>query len=133
MTLSNWERIKEFILLLVMFIGLPSWDAHSDVYLAVSAMLNGQYIWGSLLLAPVLLNLCFVSLAWWKFEEPGNKKFSWILVLLCLWPQFRATQLLYVICWKGDEERMKEKKWFEQKVGMLEPFLQTMPQVRMNN
>ena len=132
MTLSRGERIKEFVLLSVMSIGLPSWDAYADVYLAISAIMNGQVIWGSLLLAPVLLNLIFVSIAWWKFEDPGAKKYTWILVLLCFWPQYRAFRLMFVICWKGEEEGMKEKKWFEQKVGTLEPFLEAMPQVRIN-
>ena len=42
----------------------------------------------------ILANFLFTTLAWWRLEPPQRKRWSWVFLLLQLWPQLRAFQVL---------------------------------------
>ena len=58
-----------------------------------------------------------------------DRRWTWILVILMVWPQWRAGHLLYDIVVLGEEETLERKKEFERQIGGLEPFSESAPQV----
>ena len=58
--------------------------------------------WGISLTIPILLTFCFTTIHWWKMESKEGKCWTWVLVLLQLWPQYRAIRLIYTLVWKGE-------------------------------
>ena len=133
MALGWKEKAKECLLLCIFSIGLPTYDAFFDLYFSIIAIMGGHYRWGFSLLAPVLLNLSFTAFTWWKMDQgktwTENRKWTWLLLILMVWPQWRAANLLFSIVIQGGEEALESKKEFERRVGGLEPFLESTPQV----
>ena len=58
-----------------------------------------------------------------------DRRWTWVLLILMVWPQWRAANLLYRNVIQGEEEALEKKKEFERRVGGLEPFLESSPQV----
>ena len=130
----GWKvKAKECFLLVVFSIGLPTYDACFDLYFSILAIMGGHYHWGFSLLAPVLLNLSFTTITWWRMDRGEtwveDRRWTWVLLILMVWPQWRAANLLYRIVIQGEEEALEKKKEFERRVGGLEPFLESAPQV----
>ena len=117
--------------------------------------------WGVSLTIPILLTSCFTAIHWWKMESKGAKCWTWVLVLLQLWPQYRAIRLIYTLVWKGeradnvhannrenkmtrynicficyqqsgDEKGLQEKQDFQERVSSIEPFFEATPQARLS-
>ena len=72
---------------------LPTIDMCLDTALVQKLFLNGY--WGSSVIVTtgILTNFLFSSLAWWRLEPAGQKKWSWIFLVLQLWPQLKAFQV----------------------------------------
>ena len=77
---------------------------------------------------PMLLNYTFTIYKWWSFEEPGNKWWSWMLVLLQLWQPWRALKVLFLL-YKNDDHAQGKKKIMMREVASIEPFLESVPAV----
>ena len=65
---------------------------------------------------------------WVLIEKGPKKRFTWILVLLQLWPQFRAVMVI-IRLGKRKSNAEKEKKAFKRVLTPLEPYLESLPQV----
>ena len=125
MTLPWTKRAFACVPLLLFSVILSTFDSGYDLYLGITAILLGQVRWGCAILGPVLLNLLFTSWTWHKLEK---NRWTLVLLLTFLWPQYRALKLVYRIGWKGDEAGLEEKKEFHQRIGCLEPFIEAIPQ-----
>ena len=134
MALSRKEKALQGLLLLVLSIALPTWDAIFDLKFSFIAIHGGHYHWGFSLLAPVLLNMALTFFTWWAMDRgetwAEDRRWTWILVIFMLWPQWKACVLLYDIVIRGDEEALERKKEFDRRIKGLEPFLEAAPQVR---
>ena len=78
------------------------------------------------LLLGLFINFFFISLAWWRLESAADKRWSWLLLLLQVWPQSRAVKVIWLV-WTGDPNASKEKARLDREVGGLEPFLEATP------
>ena len=134
MALGRMNRVGQGFLLLFMSITLPTMDAAFDLYYSLLAIHGGHYHWGFSLLAPVLLNMALTFFTWMKMDRgetwSEDGRWTWVLVILLVWPQWRAIHFFHKIVIRGDEEALERKKEFERRVGGLEPFLEAAPQVR---
>ena len=108
-------------------VSLPSWDVYSDLGL-IYALLTGDI--GSeshpkfaiAMFCPVLLNTVFMIQQWWNFERKTstkNKIWTFFLVLIQFWPQWKMIQVLYMGLIKKDPEWIKEKENLLKNVGNL--------------
>ena len=79
--------------MIVVSIILPTIDIYLDIALMQKLFLNGYWGWGVSVIGGSVTNFLFTSFAWWRMESPKQKKWSWIFLLLQLWPQLRAFQV----------------------------------------
>ena len=108
-------------------VGLPSWDVYSDLGL-IYALLTGNIgreshpKFAIAMFCPILLNMVFIIPQWWKFERKTNTKnkiWTFLLVLIQFWPQWKMIQVLYMGLIKKDSEWIKEKEKIQRNVGNL--------------
>ena len=106
MALSRKEKALQGLLLLVLSITLPTIDAIFDLQFSFIAIQGGHYHWGFSLLAPVLLNMVFTFFTWMKLDRgetwAEDRRWTWLLVILLVWPQWRAIHFFYNIVIRGD-------------------------------
>ena len=106
------------------------------VVLGLTFIAKGKIWWGISVLFPVVVNTMMTMLIWWRFEEKKLKKWSWILVLSQIWPQFKAARIVYMF-WNGhksgNQDLMRHaeraKIEFQRGITTLEPFVESVPQV----
>ena len=87
------EDVVTPALKLVIFnIILPCIDIFFDARLILR--LHPQYL-GCLLVivSGLLLHFIFTCFAWWRLEPRGQKKWSWIFLILQIWPQMKAVEV----------------------------------------
>ena len=87
------DAITPSMMLIVFNIILPTVDIFLDTALVQKLFLNGYWCSGLAVTAGIVTNFLFTSLVWWRMESPEQKKWSWIFLLLQLWPQLRAFQV----------------------------------------
>ena len=113
-------------------VGLPSWDVYSDLGF-IYALLTGIPNWSNdrlelhpkfaiAMFCPILLNMVFIIPQWWKFERKTNTKnkiWTFLLVLIQFWSQWKMMQVLCMGLIKKDPEWIKEKENLQRNVGNL--------------
>ena len=75
---------------------------------------------------PVLLAMFFILPHWWNNEKKTtrwNKIFTFALVLLQFYPQWKMLNVLYMGLWKKDAKWKEEKEKLQRNVGSLGKFL----------
>ena len=87
------DAITPSMMLIVFNVILPTIDIFLDTALVQKLFLNGYWCSGLAVTAGIVTNFLFTSLAWWRMESAEQKKWSWIFLLLQLWPQLRAFQV----------------------------------------
>ena len=129
------RRILIILQHIVLDILLPTSDLSGDVNFAISAFASENYGIGCLMVFPVLLNMIFNSYKWVStdYDSKKEKRFTWILVVLSLWPQYQVVKLLLVI-FRGKSrdvwQPMQNKiKW---ELSYIEPFFEAIPQFFMS-
>ena len=88
-----FEDVVTPALKLVIFnITLPCIDLYFDTRLI--PRLNPQYL-GCLVVvvSGLLLHFIFTCFAWWRLEPRAQKKWSWIFLILQIWPQMKAVEV----------------------------------------
>ena len=78
-------------------------------------------------ISPTLTNFVFTIYSWYYFEPKNDKKYSWIFLILQLWPQICAIRIIILIV-KNDSIWKQEKALMDRSIGLLEPFLESIPQ-----
>ena len=114
--------------LLIFDVGVPFADNTSDIRLIVEWYITGNWKYATGMLIPFLLNVFANIYHWWKWDSKSEKKYTWLLIILQLWPIYRAIKLAIKIVKKipGAEA---EKKKFESEIVTLEPYLESLPSV----
>ena len=77
------------------------------------------------MLMPVLLAMLFILPHWWNNEKKTtscNKIFTFALVLLQFYPQWKMLNVLYIGLWKKDAKWKEEKERFQENIGSLGKF-----------
>ena len=129
----NTDLIPDYLTPTLILVGiniiLPSLDLYRDISM-MTRLFNTDYYeyswWIGFLFLCLLINFFFTSLAWWRLETAGDKRWSWLLLLLQIWPQSRAVRVIW-FTWTGDPKASQEKAKLDREVGGLEPFLEAMP------
>ena len=94
------DFVTPVLKLLTFNIVLPFIDIYFDIRLIHK--LQPQHL-GCLLviLSGLILHFIFTCFAWWRLEPRAQKKWSWIFLILQIWPQMKAVQvrqrLIFVI------------------------------------
>ena len=94
------DFVTPVLKLLAFNIILPFIDIYFDIRLILK--LHPQHV-GCLLviLSALFLHFIFTCFAWWRLEPRAQKKWSWIFLILQIWPQMKAVQvsqrLIFVI------------------------------------
>ena len=86
------DVVTPVLKLLIFNLLLPCIDIFFDARLILS--LHPQYL-GCLLVivAGLLLHFIFTCFTWWRLEPRAQKKWSWIFLILQIWPQMKAVQV----------------------------------------
>ena len=87
------DSVTPSIKLFMFNIVLPTMDIFLDINMIQKLFTNGYWGCGTLVVTGIITNSIFTSLAWWRLEPRDQKKWSWIFLLIQLWPQLRALQV----------------------------------------
>ena len=88
---------------------LPTLDVYGDASLIIPWLYRGHYKYAGLMTIPMILNYTFTVYKWWTIEKPSNRKWSWVLVVLQLWQQWRALKIIYMFYKKNKCAEEKKK------------------------
>ena len=125
---SNKQKLLQVMPLIVLDIGLPTSDVFSDIIGIITLYQAGLAPYATRLLMPLILNVVFTTFAWWRMDSPQEKRFTWALLLMQLWPQYRAVKIILKIL-KEDQTYIEDKFILERDVSILEPFIESVPTV----
>ena len=120
------NKYQKFVAPLLLDIGLPTLDVVSDVILIVTWFLAGHWKYGSLMIIPLIPQFLWTCYKWFQTEKSSAKKWSWIFLLLQLWPQLQALKLLRQI-YAGNEKKVTKQEKFINDFCLTEPFLESLP------
>ena len=84
---------------------------------------NGLPKWGSLLLAPFLLNYLLSWNLWRRMEK--NKRLSWIPALVNCYPQYNAAKVIHAF-WTNPQGAQKKKNTFLREASEIEVFAESV-------
>ena len=107
----------------------PTVDIWLDLSLAHTAFTTGQGhpIWGSLLLAPFVVSFLVTLIFWIVYEKPQAKRWSWTLLLLQIWPQMKACNIIRLSYKDEAKSEKKEKNMIMGQLGNIESLFEAMP------
>ena len=110
---------------------LPTSDAFGDIKFAISAFYSQNPGIGCLMILPVVLNTAFTYYKWFSTDHDTQKekRFTWLLVVLNLWPQYQVLKLILLILrgkskdiWEPVQDKIKRE------ISFIEPFVEAIPQ-----
>ena len=110
---------------------LPTSDAFGDIKFAISAFYSQNPGIGCLMILPVVLNMAFTFYKWFSTDHDTQKekRFTWLLVVLNLWPQYQVLKLILLILrgkskdiWEPVQDKIKRE------ISFIEPFIEAIPQ-----
>ena len=112
------------------------WQTHTDIN--AGRVVGGHichllFIYGVTISLPILLNFIFnVFVFCDDVKNKTSHPAEVILVILLVYPQWRVLKYLfrYVVYHKSETQLEEEKAAYERDVGSLEPFLESLWQVR---
>ena len=78
---------------------VPTVDVFGDINFAYQAFSTQYYGVGCMMMFPVLLSIIFNFYKWFStdFDTDKEKRYTWLLVILCMWPQYQVIKLLLSI------------------------------------
>ena len=137
---NDYQILKVALLMIAFGIFLPTLDSYSDAALSYS-FFTGTYepycglggscipkkhpMYGSMILAPILLATFFTSFHWWKKEDTLRKRLLTLPLLLGqLWPQWQVLRILRMM-WKRDGHWKAEREKLQKEIGSLGKYLTT--------
>ena len=113
--------ILSILPMLVLDVALPLSDNVSDLALILRWYLSGHAKYATGMLIPFLMNVCGNIYNWWKWDSKKEKKFTWMLLILQLWPVYRAIKVIILI-FKKDPHAEEAKNKFECQIAGLEAY-----------
>ena len=129
--MASYATVFTVIRLITFGVGLRTFDTYGDINFALQAFTTKNYLISCLILSPVLICLGFTFKVWKdsSFDNSKEKRWSWILVLLNLWPQYQVAKLLGLIIRGISDFDLKEKEdKLERQLLYIEPWIEAIPQ-----
>ena len=71
---------------MIVDVGVPFMDNVSDIRLILKWYTTGHVKFAIAMLIPFLLNVTANIYHWWKWDSNTEKKYTWLLIILQLWP-----------------------------------------------
>ena len=111
---------------------VPTVDVFGDINFAYQAFSTQYYGVGCMMMFPVLLSIIFNFYKWFStdFDTDKEKRYTWLLVILCMWPQYQVIKLLLSIChgkskviWNAMQVKIKTQ------LSFIEPFVEAIPEL----
>ena len=124
-----WVKFYSFIQHIIFDILLPTADTFGDVNFAISAFSTQHYGISCLMITPVFFNVLFNAYMWktTTFDSTNERRFTWILVGLNIWPQYQIAKLLISII-KSKENWKERQTKIKNQISYIEPFIEAIPQ-----
>ena len=96
--------------LLIFNIIMPCVDFYFDAVLIRILFSNN---WGCLfiLVCALATNFLFTSFAWWRIEPKRQKAWTWIFLILQIWPQLKAVQVQLVVFVSTQPTYLRPSGW----------------------
>ena len=107
---------------------LPTVDAYSDATLVIPWYYAGHYKFAIAMTVPGVLNYAFTAYKWWSMEKRAEKKWTWALLLIQFWQQFRALKVIRLI-YKKDPQASKKRQELMKEISSIEPFFESIPSI----
>ena len=107
---------------------LPTLDVHGDASLVGPWYNYGHYRYAALMTIPMALNYILTFIKWCAVENRSDKKWTWILVILQLWQQWRVLKVITLI-FKKDARAQDKKKTLLKDLSGIEPFFESAPAI----
>ena len=107
---------------------MPSIDVYSDFTLIVGWYWYHHWKYALSMTIPLMLQFLATIYKWIRLEKRESKKWSWPLLMLQFWPQWRALRIIH-LDFKNDEKTGRKKKVLMQEVNSAEPFLEAWPSI----
>lgn len=124
--MENQSRSKNILPSVMFDVVLPTLDVYSDLSLIIPWFIIGHGGYGLSMTVPLLFQFASTAYKWFKMETPQDKKWSWVFLILQLWPQLKAFRVILLI-YKNDRRANAEKKALNSEIGTTEPFLEAWP------
>ena len=102
---------------------LPSIDVYSDFSLILGWFWYGHFEYAISMTFPIILQFLSTIYNWFRLEKNESKKWSWPILLLQFWPQWRAIRIMNIDIKKGRKAEAKRKDLMRE-VTSAEPFLE---------
>ena len=118
--------IKKVLPSVLFDVVLPTFDVYSDISLIIVWLIGGHWIYALCMTVPPFVQFLSTIYKWNKIEMPQDKRWSWIFLLLQLWPQLKAIRVIRLL-YKNDSKADEEKKLLHTEIGSTEPFLEAWP------
>ena len=113
--MSGVTEIKSILPTLIFDITVPFADNVSDIRLILEWYISGNWKFSTSMLIPFLLNVSANIYHWWKWDSKTEKRFTWLLLIIQLWPFYRAVKLAYKM-FKKIPGAEAEKKYLTKKL-----------------
>ena len=105
--------MKDVVLTFVFGVCTPSFDIYSDLALIIELLPNHPDL-SFALACPMIASTVFILPHWWQLEQTMHKKiYTFPLVILQFYYQYKMIQVLYLGIYK------KDKQWKQQKDTLL--------------
>ena len=116
--------IATVLLMLSFSVLLPTGDVFSDIIFTTGLFLKGHYKFGACSIVPLSISWMMIAVQWFKTEskEKRHKLKTLPLLLLQVYPQWRALRVLYYGKIKRDPRWRKMKEEFEIGISHLGKF-----------
>ena len=90
---------SEWITIIIFDVIFPTWDVFSDLSLIINWLWNSHTTYAIFVSIPLLCKFLFICYKWYMIEK--RKKWTWILLLAQIWPQWRSARVARLL-YKGD-------------------------------
>ena len=121
--------IKELVLMICIMVLLPTVDVGTDLELAI-IWFSTRRAWSISIICTIIGHTICSAILWYFLEPGSRKRYSWIFVISQTYPQYRAAFIIYDFITKCPDEAAKERRSiYDQKIGTIEPFIESVPQV----
>ena len=119
---------SEWLTLLLFDVGLPTVDVYSDLSLIISWLVYHHWRYAFGLLIPILLKFILITYKWYMIEKKEDKRWSWLLLLAQVWPQWRSLRIVHLL-YENDKRAQYKKQTLVSEIRSIEPFLESVPSV----
>ena len=107
---------------------MPTMDTYGDLSLIIPWVIASHYYYAVSMAIPLLLQFLATIVKWNQLEKPQDKKWSWVFLILQLWPQLRALRVIKLM-YNGDKRADDKKRKLQQEVYCNEAILEAVPSI----